>query len=57
MAEHAPQSMMRALTNPVALDFAECVMPPFVQLDNLTLVGFLPVDPEEAFASGRKATL
>ena len=48
MAERAPHSMMPALANPIVLDFAERVMGPFVQLDNLTLVGFPSVDPEEA---------
>lgn len=48
MAERAPRSMMPALANPTVLDFAEQVMGPFVQLDNLTLVGFPSVDPESA---------
>ena len=40
MLERAPRSMMTAVTQPDILDFAEAIMGPFVQLDNLTLVGF-----------------
>jgi len=40
MLEHAPRLMLPAITRPVLWDFAELVMGPFVQLDNLTLVGF-----------------
>jgi ectoine hydroxylase-related dioxygenase (phytanoyl-CoA dioxygenase family) len=48
MVEHAPRLMLPAVANPVILDFAEAVMGPFVQLDNLTLAGFPSVAPEEA---------
>lgn len=48
MLEHAPLLMMPAVTNPTLCDFAERVMGPFVQLDNLTLAGFPSITPKEA---------
>ena len=48
MLERAPQLMWPAVANPVILDFAEQVVGPFVQLDNLTLAAFPPLDGEEA---------
>ncbi len=48
MTEHAPDLMLPAVANPAIIDFAERVMGPFVQLDNLTLAGFPSVSPEEA---------
>ncbi len=38
--EHAPTLMLPAVANPLILDFAERIMGPCVQLDNLTLAGF-----------------
>jgi len=46
MCEHAPTLMLPAVAHPVMLDFAEMVLGPFVQLDNLTLAGF-PSTPRE----------
>jgi len=40
MLERAPRSMLPAITQPDIFDFVEAIMGPFVQLDNLTLVGF-----------------
>ena len=48
MLERAPQLMWPAVAHPVILDFAEQVVGPFVQLDNLTLAAFPSVDPGEA---------
>lgn len=48
MCERAPDVMLPAVANPMLLDFAETVMGPFVQLDNLTLAGFPSVTREEA---------
>lgn len=48
MVEHAPKLMLPAVANPLILDFAEAVMGPFVQLDNLTLAGFPSVSPDDA---------
>ena len=48
MLERAPQLMWPAVAHPVILDFAEQVVGPFVQLDNLTLAAFPSMDPEEA---------
>ena len=36
--------MWEAVSNPTVLDFAETVVGPFVQLDNLTLAAFLPLN-------------
>ncbi|HVF10756.1 MAG TPA: phytanoyl-CoA dioxygenase family protein [Abditibacteriaceae bacterium] len=47
MCEHAPRIMLPAVAHPVMLDFAEMVLGPFVQLDNLTLAGFPSVSPAE----------
>jgi ectoine hydroxylase-related dioxygenase (phytanoyl-CoA dioxygenase family) len=47
MVEHAPRLMLPAVANPTILEFAEAVMGPFVQLDNLTLAGFPSVSAEE----------
>jgi len=46
--ELAPRLMLPAVANPLILDFAELVMGPFVQLDNLTLAAFPTVAPEQA---------
>ena len=46
--ELAPRVMLPAVANPLILDFAELVLGPFVQLDNLTLAGFPSIPPEEA---------
>ena len=46
--EYAPKLFWPAVSNPTLLDFAELVMGPFVQLDNLTLAGFRSVTAEEA---------
>ena len=48
MLERAPQLMWPAVAHPAILDFAEQVVGPFVQLDNLTLAAFPSMDPEEA---------
>jgi hypothetical protein len=44
--ERAPERLLPAVSHPLLLDFAERVMGPFVQLDNLSLVAFPTVDPE-----------
>ena len=46
--EESPETFLPAVSHPVLLDFAERVMGPFVQLDNLSLVGFPSVDPVAA---------
>ena len=46
--EYAPNLFWPAVSHPTILDFAEKVMGPFVQLDNLTLAGSQPVSKEEA---------
>lgn len=46
MLEHAPGLMLPAVTKPAILDTLEAVMGPFLQLDNLTLVGF-PSGPKD----------
>ena len=48
MLEYAPKLMWPAVSNPTIVDFAELVMGPFVQLDNLTLSVFHPVPKSEA---------
>ncbi len=48
MLEYAPKFLWPAVTHPTLLDFAEQVMGPFVQLDNLTLAAFPPVPKENA---------
>ena len=48
MLERSPGLMWPALSNPLILDFAEEVVGPFVQLDNLTLAAFPSVPKEEA---------
>lgn len=40
MLERAPKLMLPTISNPDILDFAERVLGPFVQLDNLTLAAF-----------------
>ena len=40
--------MWEAVSNPTVLDFAEKVVGPFVQLDNLTLAAFPPVEDIDA---------
>lgn len=46
--ERAPEQLLPAVNHPLLLDFAERVMGPFVQLDNLSLVAFPSVDPEQS---------
>ncbi len=48
MLERSPALMWPALSNPVILDFAEDLVGPFLQLDNLTLAAFPSVSKEEA---------
>ncbi len=48
MLERSPALMWPVLSNPLLLDFAERVVGPFVQLDNLTLAAFPSVPKEEA---------
>ena len=48
VVEFEPWLMLPAVANPTILDFAERVMGPFVQLDNLTFMGFPSVPKEEA---------
>ena len=48
MLERSPALMWPAVSNPLLLDFAERVVGPFVQLDNLTLAAFPSVSKEEA---------
>jgi hypothetical protein len=48
VVEYEPWLMLQAVNNPTILDFAERVMGPFVQLDNLTFMGFPPLPQEEA---------
>ena len=43
MLEYAPKLMWPAVSHPTIVGFAELVMGPFVQLDNLTLSVFYPV--------------
>ena len=45
MLELAPHEMWEAVANPTVLDFAERVVGPFVQLDNLTLAEWQALDP------------
>jgi hypothetical protein len=44
MLERSPELMWGAVANKTILDFAEMVLGPFVQLDNLTLAAFPPMD-------------
>ncbi len=46
--EFEPVLMLPAINNPTILDFAERVMGPLVQLDNLTFTAFPSVDPASA---------
>lgn len=48
MLERAPGLMWPVVNNPTILDFAEQVVGPFVQLDNLTLAAFPPLSEDEA---------
>ena len=50
MLERAPQLMWQAVVNPLVLDFAEQVVGPFVQLDNLTLAAFPSKDMDDPTA-------
>ena len=50
MLERAPQLMWQAVANPLVLDFAEQVVGPFVQLDNLTLAAFPSKDIDDPTA-------
>lgn len=54
VVEYEPWLMLPAVNNPTILDFAERVMGPFVQLDNLTFMAFpsLPHAEAEGRASG-----
>lgn len=45
--ESEPRLMMPAVAHPTLLDFAERVMGPFVQLDNLTLFNLSPMPKED----------
>lgn len=47
MLERAPGLMSRMLLQPQLLDFAERIMGPYVQLDNLTLTAFPSNDPDK----------
>ena len=47
MLERSPALMWPTVSNPVILDFAETVVGPFVQLDNLTLAAFPAVPAAE----------
>ena len=53
MLERSPAIMWPALNNTLVLDFAEQVVGPFVQLDNLTLAAFPPVPGSESVAMCR----
>ena len=46
--EESPETFLPAISNPLLLAFAERIMGPFVQLDNLSLVGFPTVEPADA---------
>lgn len=48
VVEYEPWLMLPAVNNPAILDFAERVMGPFVQLDNLTFMAFPSISKEEA---------
>src|SRR5690606_12459551 len=48
VVEYDPWLFLPAVANPTILDFAEQVMGPFVQLDNLTFMAFPSVPVEEA---------
>ncbi|WP_127587019.1 phytanoyl-CoA dioxygenase family protein [Paenibacillus koleovorans] len=48
MCEYAPKLIFPAVSNPFLLDFAEMIMGPFVQIDNITLSGFPSDSKEEA---------
>ena len=50
MLERAPHLMWPAVANPLVLDFAEAVVGPFVQLDNLTLAAFPSKDKDDPSA-------
>ena len=50
MLERSPHLVWPAVANPRVLDFAERVVGPFVQLDNLTLAAFPPVEDHAAVA-------
>ena len=46
--EYEPKLFLPAVAHPLLLDFAELVMGPFVQMDNLTFMAFPSVSEEEA---------
>lgn len=48
VVEYEPWLMLPAVNDPTILDFAERVMGPFVQLDNLTFMAFPSVPKQEA---------
>ncbi|MEM7532620.1 MAG: phytanoyl-CoA dioxygenase family protein [Chloroflexota bacterium] len=48
VVEYEPWLMLPAVSHPDILDFAERVMGPFVQLDNLTFMAFPSVEKEKA---------
>ena len=48
VVEYEPHAMLPAVANEKILDFAEMVMGPFVQLDNLTFMAFPSLSKEEA---------
>ena len=47
MLERAPHLMWPVVSNPLVLDFAEQVVGPFIQLDNLTLAAFPTKEKDE----------
>ena len=46
--ELVPELMWPTVSHPIILEFIEKVMGPFVQLDNLTLAAFPPMEKEKA---------
>lgn len=46
--EKAPELLLPAVNHSLLLDFAEKIMGPFVQLDNLSLVGFPSMDASQS---------
>jgi hypothetical protein len=46
--EYEPKLLLPAVANPTLLDFAERVLGPFVQMDNLTFMAFPSIAKEEA---------
>lgn len=48
MLERAPGLMWPVVSNPLIVEFTEVIVGPFVQLDNLTLAAFPPMNNTEA---------